>query len=222
MNAQACDSIITINLTINSNTASSISETACLQYTSPSGKFIYSESGNYNDTLPNSKGCDSVITINLTINTVDISVVTDSRVLTANNNANSYQWIDCSTNNIIDGETNQTYMPSANGNYAVIMTQNGCTDTSDCYEISAVGITQQNNSKISVFPNPTNGNISIELGQVYAKVNISLTNIHGQTQRSWNFENVDHLNLVIEEAPGLYFINVTVGKESTVFRIVKE
>ncbi len=67
-NAAGCDSIITINLTVNSLSSSSISPTVCAtSYTAPSGA-TYTSSGMYMDTIPNAAGCDSVITINLTLN----------------------------------------------------------------------------------------------------------------------------------------------------------
>ncbi len=51
------------------NTFSTINETACESYTSPSGNNTYSTSGTYEDVIPNAAGCDSIITINLTIET---------------------------------------------------------------------------------------------------------------------------------------------------------
>ena len=53
--------------TVGCNTASTISETACNAYTVPSGDETYTTSGVYTDTIPNAGLCDSVITINLTI-----------------------------------------------------------------------------------------------------------------------------------------------------------
>lgn len=66
-NAAMCDSIITINLTIHNNTTSTISPSACTSYTVPSGDETYFATGTYMDTIPNANGCDSIITINLTI-----------------------------------------------------------------------------------------------------------------------------------------------------------
>ncbi|MCB0541490.1 MAG: hypothetical protein KDE33_28545, partial [Bacteroidetes bacterium] len=55
----------------------SISPTACNSYTSPSGNYVWTTSGTYADTLVagSSAGCDSAITINLTINTVPYDTV---------------------------------------------------------------------------------------------------------------------------------------------------
>lgn len=66
-NAAMCDSIITINLTITGPTTSTISPSACTSYMVPSGDETYFASGTYMDTIPNHLGCDSIITINLTI-----------------------------------------------------------------------------------------------------------------------------------------------------------
>lgn len=65
--AAGCDSVITYNLTFAVSSSSSLTDTIYDDtYTSPSGK-IYSETGIYKDTIPNAAGCDSIITINLTI-----------------------------------------------------------------------------------------------------------------------------------------------------------
>src|SRR5690606_1405662 len=49
-------------------TSATISPAACNSYTSPSGNYVWIASGSYQDTLVNSKGCDSLIAVNLTIN----------------------------------------------------------------------------------------------------------------------------------------------------------
>jgi hypothetical protein len=65
-NAGECDSTATLNLTMGTETTSSITETALDSYTAPSGA-VYTTSGMYNDTIANASGCDSVITIDLTV-----------------------------------------------------------------------------------------------------------------------------------------------------------
>ena len=65
-NTAGCDSILTINLTINSPSASSYAATSCGDFTAPSGT-TFTSSGVVSDTITNSTGCDSVMTIALTI-----------------------------------------------------------------------------------------------------------------------------------------------------------
>lgn len=55
-------------------TASSLTATACVSYTTPSGS-VLTASGVYSDTIMNAGGCDSVITISLTIDTVTTSML---------------------------------------------------------------------------------------------------------------------------------------------------
>ncbi len=66
--------ILNLNLKINQASSSTISQTACSQYKSPSGN-IYTISGQYRDTINNFSGCDSIITINLTIKNNSLSSI---------------------------------------------------------------------------------------------------------------------------------------------------
>ena len=60
------------------NTSSTINETSCNSYTVPSGDETYNASGTYTDTIPNAGLCDSILTINLTIQTgIDYYADTD-------------------------------------------------------------------------------------------------------------------------------------------------
>ncbi|MEX2588615.1 MAG: hypothetical protein WD334_00330, partial [Chitinophagales bacterium] len=68
LNSVNCDSVLTLDLTILNSSASTINETACDSFISPSGNYTWTSSGSYNDTLVNSQGCDSLITVNLTVN----------------------------------------------------------------------------------------------------------------------------------------------------------
>lgn len=66
-NSAGCDSVITINLTLNNSTSATINTTALDSYTVPGGNATYTASGTYNDTIPNAVGCDSVLVINVTM-----------------------------------------------------------------------------------------------------------------------------------------------------------
>jgi hypothetical protein len=68
LNSKGCDSLITINLAIKNGSTSTISPVVCNSYTSPSGKYTWTNSATYTDTIPNAANCDSLITIYLTVN----------------------------------------------------------------------------------------------------------------------------------------------------------
>jgi gliding motility-associated-like protein len=68
-NSTGCDTVIKVNLSIKNSSAVTISPNSCDNYISPSGKYSWSDPGIYKDTLLSKAGCDSVLTINLTIST---------------------------------------------------------------------------------------------------------------------------------------------------------
>ena len=91
------------------------------------------------------------------ISGVDVSTTLsgDGATITANNGFATYQWIDCSDNSIIVGSIYQDFSPAANGDYAVIVTEGSCVDTSACVTVSSVGIETLSISKVTVYPNPS-------------------------------------------------------------------
>ncbi len=223
-NAIGCDSVITINLTINGvSSTSTINPTVCDSYTSPSGNYTWIISGTYTDTIPNSVGCDSVITINLTITVVDVTTSLNANTITANQLGGTYQWVDCSGMTLIIGATNQSYTATANGDYAVIVTINGCSDTSVCSTVTGVGIMENGFGKeILLFPNPTDGNFSIDLGENYQSVIVTVTDLSGKLILSNTYENSQLLNLNIDEIAGVYLLIIESGSKKKIIRLVKE
>jgi len=168
-NVFGCDSVIALNLTIKKSTSAIDNLTACDSLTWINGITYYSNNNTATDTFRNSNGCDSVITLNLTVNSIDSSVTQTGNSLKATLNGAKYQWLNCANNNSqMIGDTNQTFVASTNGNYAVEITKNGCTDTSICYTVNGIGIIENNfGSKMRVYPNPTEGHFSIDLGAHY-------------------------------------------------------
>ncbi len=88
VNGAACDSVITLNLTINHSTGSVVSFTGCNSYTY-NGQ-TYTASGTYTQTLVNSVGCDSVITLTLTINQPTTSILNISQCNSYTLNSQTY------------------------------------------------------------------------------------------------------------------------------------
>ena len=196
MASTGCDSVITLHLTINSSSSGSLTANGCNSYTSPSGNHIWTASGTYTDILPNAMGCDSVITVNLTIIQVDISVIATQQKLTANAGSATFQWLDCDNAfGIIGGATSSVFQPIANGNYAVEVTQNNCIDTSICFPITTIGIEELNDhNKFVVYPNPSNGELQIRANLSNANHSLEIYSLEGK--------KVFDRNLSIEECKG--------------------
>ncbi len=222
-NANGCDSVITINLTINNQTTETIARTACYSYVSPSNKYTYTKSDTYYDTIPNANGCDSIITINLTINAADVSVTNSSPTLTANATGATYQWLDCDNNfTEINNATNQSFLATSNGNYAVEVTQNGCVDTSLCINVSNANILENTfGNKLKVFPNPTKDVVTIELGNQYNEVVVIVRNALGQEVMRTSFNNTNAFKLNIPGVPGLYMLELHAPEHKALLRVLK-
>jgi hypothetical protein len=69
-----------LNLTINTNTSSSIAQTALDSYTWPLNNQTYTTTGAYTAVIPNAAGCDSTITLNLTMSFTGINDISYSKL----------------------------------------------------------------------------------------------------------------------------------------------
>ena len=183
-NAAGCDSIMTIDITINNSTTGTDVQTACYSFTWIDGITYTTSNNTATYTLTNASGCDSIVTLDLTIDTVeDVSVTDNSHTLMANATGVTYQWLDCDNNfAIINGETNQSFTATSNGNYAVEITEviNQCTDTSACFLVSNVGMEENRLFEdVFIYPNPGNGLVNIDLGNL-KDVTVKVFDVRGQ------------------------------------------
>ncbi len=163
-NAGQCDSVITFHLTISQNTFGTINPVVCDDYTVPSGNQTYSVAGTYHDTIPNVAGCDSILTINLSIVPPNTSVSQTGNTLTALASPALYQWVDCNNAFMtIPGETLQSFTPTQSGSYAVVVYQNGCFEMSSCFTVTITSIFEHtDNDQLTVYPNPASGLYRVE------------------------------------------------------------
>lgn len=67
INANGCDSIANLNLVINGGAETSFTVNACGSYTWSVNGQTYTQSGSYTEVLSTVAGCDSVVTLNITI-----------------------------------------------------------------------------------------------------------------------------------------------------------
>ncbi|MFA7379816.1 MAG: T9SS type A sorting domain-containing protein [Bacteroidia bacterium] len=161
-------------------------------------------------------GCESAtrFEVAVTINAVDISVTPTGGSLTANASGATYQWLDCDNNfAVISGATNQTYTPKVTGNYSVAVTQNGCTDTSLCYNVTVLGtgiveVTQ--NGSVIIYPNPFTSQTVLQTDNVLINAKLIISNVLGQTVMELN--NISGQTIILQRnnlPVGQYFLRLT-------------
>jgi Secretion system C-terminal sorting domain len=235
-------------------TFASINETACASYTSPSGNYNWTSTGTYTDTITNVAGCDSILTINLTINPTytnnasasicqgdtytfpDGTTATSATVHTSHlSTANA-----CDSSIVTTLTVNPTYSSNVSDSICFGDTYtfpDGTTTTTATIHTShfntvascdssivttltincTVGIneTTQINSFL-IYPNPTSGQFTIVLASDNAE--ITITDILGQqilkTQTTQKTANLQLDN------NGIYIVYVTTTQRTTTRKLI--
>ncbi len=179
-NGTDCDSVLNIDLSILQSSSISISETACNQYIAQDGT-IYTSSGIYTSVIPNSVGCDSNIKINLTIKTIDNTISQNGNMLTANETNANYQWVDCNNNYTpIPNQNNINFNITTNGIYAVIVTNEVCSDTSICISYTKIDDFFSKYQTIEIYPIPFKDELMIEINKKQKPLSVKIFNSVGQ------------------------------------------
>lgn len=206
------------------NTSSTATAEACENYTWLGTE--YTESGTYTATLPNAAGCDSLLTLELVIHTVDTEVTKTERTLTSQQDNATYQWLDCNNENApVEGATSQSFTPSTGGSYAVeITTAQGCVQTSACTTVDVVLSIEENSfaRSVSVYPNPTSSELHIDLGENYTQIEVNITSSEGKMIDKLELAQTDRITYELDGEPGIYLIEVTSGDKRAIFRLIKQ
>jgi gliding motility-associated-like protein len=108
VNSNGCDSIVTLDLTISNTTFGTDVQTHCNSYTWINGNTYTSNNNSATHTLVNSNGCDSIVTLDLTI--LNTTYGTDNQT-----HCNTYTWID-----------GNTYSNNNNSATHTLVNSNGC------------------------------------------------------------------------------------------------
>lgn len=209
-NVSFCDSVITYNITILQPSSASIDVNACNYYISPGRHRKWKKSGIYKDTLTNAKGCDSLLTIKLSIPKTDIRVTQTGKHLSALSATGSFRWLNCGTGySFITGETNRNFTAPAIGNYAVEVSDSGCMDTSACYTVDNVSISSiRALDRVKVSPNPGNGSFDIETPLEVVNARIRITDLSGRVIYEATYENFRKEHIELSAGPGTYLLEV--------------
>jgi PKD repeat protein len=174
VNAMGCDSIVSLYLTINNSTFGIDTVVSCESYTWMNGVTYFTSNNTDTHTLVNAVGCDSIVTLNLTVSnlTANYSFV--------NNGSGNYTFTNLSSGNFTnthwgfgDGSTatsmNVNHTFNNNGTYVVVLAihdSNVVGDScisyfTDTLIVTGASNTTQCNAGWTVFADSTTGGVAI-------------------------------------------------------------
>ncbi len=155
--------------------------------------------------------------------TIDNTISQNADNLSANDNSenSSYQWIDCNTNSVIDGENNRVFTPTSSGNYSVLVSDSTCSEQSDCLAFTLLNTKEFTTSEILVYPNPVSSVLKVE-NNTGLDVDILINDISGKVIHSSKSKNASIEIDVKNKATGIYFVTISSNLKSSTFKILKE
>ena len=84
-------------------------------------------------------------------------------------------------------------------------------------------ITNSSIEGLNVYPNPNYGSFSIDLGKVYYKIKVTITDIAGKKIYSNTFLKKQIVDISMQEVPvGIYFVNIRAEKNTAIVKVVKK
>lgn len=183
--------------------------------------------GSYSQYLTGASGCDSVVVLTLRI--PDTSIVLNGSSLAVDFVPGaSYQWKNCTTHAAIVGATGNTYTPTANGSYYVVINLPGtitsCLDSSTCFNLLNVGVNEniQSNS-FTLYPNPVNSQLNLEFNIIQKELEVVISDIAGKQVWKSNYTNVSSVKADISHLKaGIYFVETSFDKMFKVSKLLKE
>lgn len=195
--------------------------TACSEYTWVNGITYNKPISSAIYTYTNALGCDSVVMLDLKFESpiANVTMIGDS--LKSSIEGDSYEWIDCNTNSAIADANQNYFIPNKNGEYAVVVINNSCSDTSSCFPVLTVGVNDLNSiTQFTLSPNPNQGQFKINLGKVCQEIEVEVSNSIGQSVFIRNYRSTNEVNVDLIDEKGAYFVNVKTIEGKQTFKII--
>ncbi len=221
--SNGCDSVLTLHLTVLNTLSGDTTAVECGSFTWHG--ITYTSSSEPVHVYTNALGCDSIVTLHLTIKTVNTAVTSVNNTLFISSSTGSYRWLNCDNGySVIGGETNQVYAPSNSGIYAAEITEDGCVDTSQCFNILFQGLEDEILESVRIYPNPTHGEFYVEFTTKMIAQNASLQvrNVLGQIVFERSAVNQKVLPISENLGRGVYFVTIQIGDRQQTLKLVHE
>jgi len=235
-----CDSLVSLDLNVNNSSSVTDIQTSCDSFTWIDGITYASSNNTATFTLVNAAGCDSIISLDLTVNQFNLGFTESSTLFTAppfsvqftNNTPNlsnyNFTW-DFGDSTIVQNNNSSVFQEYVyNGLYSVTLIGediiNGCgidsltkQDLIYCSGGPNLSIIEISN-KINVFPNPTKENITISINNFNGKIRTEVYDIIGNRLQITNETTIS----LRKYADGIYILKVAYGDRIEKVKIVKE
>lgn len=143
-----------------------------------------------------------------TISKPDSTFTISGLNIIANESNATYQWLDCkNSHSIVNGATNQIFTNTPNSAFAVIISNNYCSDTSSCSDFFLTDIAKDNpENGFYIYPNPNSGTFTIVSDQ---DTDISITNILGKELLNKHITKGSQSVNLPDPASGIYFLKIS-------------
>jgi hypothetical protein len=196
----------------------------------PFGEYTYTISGNCAETITGSLIVECTPDLpaipvfeNPSITELDTTVTQEGNTLTAQVTGVSYQWIDCDTGEPIEGADQQSYEVTADGTYAVIITDGNCSQQSECIDVTLLGVQDYALEGITFYPNPTTDRVNFDLPFTLDQGQLMLYDLSGQLIERISFEATDKLELNMSRyATGIYLVQIESQGRLFTAKLVRE
>ncbi len=207
------------------NVGVTINATICSGQSYQFGSQTLTQPGTYSAVFQSSTGCDSVVFLNLSMTPLNTSLSVVGITLHALLSGATYQWVNCGTGfSIVPGAVQQSFTPTANGSYAVIVTYDGCSDTSVCIPITTVGMDAMNPAAgLQVYPNPVKSQLIVETSGTVHQLSVKVSDLTGRVIQESHFTEIQKCVLETGNwSPGTYFAEINCDGTIRTERLVKE
>lgn len=220
-----CDSVVTINVTVRpaDPPVHGGEVSICDGDTYVFGSQMISEAGEYMEVFTSNAGCDSVVTISVAIHTVNTAVEQTGAVLRAQAEGASYQWLSCRNGyRPIQGATKEKFVPTVFGEYAVVVTDNVCSDTSACYGMNVVNVIDEHFPGFRLFPNPVADRLQAELSLPFHTGSIQILDLRGDVLKFVSLRGEPFVTIEMEDLiRGVYLVKIQADSVLFWRRIIK-
>lgn len=220
-----CDSTIVLTLSVLPTKVTNLNASICAGESYPFNGQLLTDAGTYTVLLSTTAGCDSTVILTLAVNTVNTNVSQQGGTITAAATNAGYQWINCANNQPIPGATGNTFTPSVTGNYAVVVTQNGCTATSTCVFVQVVSTNEPiAQNAWALQPNPAASTTQLVFTEATTEALwLEIHDLAGRLLFSQNVESGTHqVDLELNGLPdGMLIVRLSTETGVTAKRLMK-